>query len=249
MRRPAALVMGAAMLVVASVAPVSAQTDDITVTPAVDLLDGQTVDVSATTTGSDYATLALCPADAAPTVGADATDLVSLRNVCTGLVCFHDGDMDLASRILATGCPLAVQPRPIAVVSTSVALPRWTGDGTDCAIADCVVVFNTWSFDSAQGAVSAPVRFDETVTGSTTTTSVSPATTTTIELSAPSASSTVPPTTVATQVLGTQETNDGQLAVTGFGAGVLVALAIGFVMVGGVAVAGSRRHLLSRRPR
>jgi hypothetical protein len=244
--------MGAAMLIVASAAPASAQADDVTVTPAVDLLDGQTVDVSATTTGSDYATLALCPADAAPTVGADATDLVSLRNVCTGLVCFHDGDMDLASRILATGCPLAVQPRPIAVVSTSVALPRWTGDGTDCALADCVVVFNTWSIDSAQGAASTPVRFDDTVPASTTTTSVAPATTT-IELSAPSATSTVPAsaptTTLATEVLGTQEVNDRELAVTGFGAGALVASALALVAAGGVAIVGSRQDLLSRGSR
>lgn len=73
-------------------------------------------------------------------------------------------------------------------------------------------------------------------------------TTTTIELSAPTITSTLAPTTTSTlptepvpttaaaEVLGAQETNDGQLAATGLDAGVLSALGVALVVGGGVAL-------------
>ena len=68
----------------------------------------------------------------------------------------------------------------------------------------------------------------------TTTTS----TTTTIALSAPTSvappSSTAPPTTVATEVLGTTESNDGELAHTGIDPGSLAALGLVLIGVGAV---------------
>lgn len=76
---------------------------------------------------------------------------------------------------------------------------------------------------------------------STTTTT----TTTTIQLSAPTATSTVPPeaptTTVAAVVLGAQESNDGELAMTGLDAGVLAAFGLALLAAGGGAVARARR--------
>ena len=70
-------------------------------------------------------------------------------------------------------------------------------------------------------------------------------TTTTVQLSAPSASSTVPvtlpPTTVATEVLGAQETNSGELAVTGFDAATLAAVGLALLVAGGGLAVGAAR--------
>lgn len=253
-----ALVLGALLFALAGVSPATAQADSIAVTPAEDLLDGQSVEITATTVGSNYATLGLCPESIAPQVGDPTTDLLSTRNHCVGLLCLHDGSTDptLAEQI-AFDCPLVVQPRPISTVTASVDLPRVTTDGTDCAVDPCVIVFNTWTSSTAQGAVSAAVTFDDTVPPATT---EAPVTTTTIELSAPTITSTVPPvttvastaptvpqtsvapTTVPTQVLGTQELNDdGELALTGFDVGALAGFGLALVAAGSVAATRGRR--------
>lgn len=249
--------LGALLLLVAGVAPAGAQTDSITVSPADGLLDGQTVNITASTAPSTYGTLGLCPTASAPELGAPVTDLLSTRNSCVGLVCLHDGDTDASLLgLVSSECPLSVQPGPIGSVSASVELPRITNDGTDCAVADCVIVFNTWNSGSAQGAVSTPVSFDDTVPAPTTVPpEPSTTTTTTLDLSAPVATSTLPPSTsppttvpsttspaVPTQVLGAQETNDGELALTGIDVGLLAALGCALVVAGGGSVARSRRN-------
>lgn len=259
MKRSARPAIAALLLALAATSPAAAQGESITATPADGLVDGDVVEISATTTGSDYGTLALCPAAAAPVVGDPVTDLIRTRDICVGLVCLHDGDTEPALiDAVAADCPLAVQPSPISSVSTTAVLPRVTNDGTDCAATDCVIVFNTWNSGSAQGAVSVGVTFQETdpVPTTSTTTSVAPAdTTTTIELSAPTVTSTAAPvpttsaaapvpttTTVAAQVLGAQETNDaGELALTGLDAGPLVALGLALMAAGGGVVTRSRR--------
>ena len=254
MSRLGAALVGIGLLIVAGTGPVGAQADSISVTPSEGLVDGQTVEVSASTTGSNYATLALCPVEAAPSVGTNTTTLLTTRDICVGLVCLHDGFTDPGVlESISADCPIGVQESPIASITTAIALPRVTNDGTDCAVDECVVVFNTWTSSSAQGAVSAVVQFDDTdpaTTAASSTTTASPeTTTTTIELSAPSITSTVAPTvaptittsTVAAQVLGAQETRADELAVTGFDAGMLAALGIALVVTGGGALARSRR--------
>lgn len=253
MTRLRLVVIGTVLLIGVTVSPAVAQDNGISITPADGLLDGQTVEISATTTGSDYATLALCPAASAPGVGTATTDLLTIRNICVGLVCLHDGDTapDLAEQI-SGDCPLAVRASPISTVSISLAVPRVTNDGTDCAVTECVIVFNTWTVGAAQGAVSAPVQFDDSEPSPTTiptdttppeseTTTALP--TTTVELSSPTVTSTAAPapTTVATEVLGAQESNDGELAVTGPDIGALAALGFVLLTVGGGAVRRSRR--------
>lgn len=264
MRRLLALVPGAVLLIVVAVGPAAAQDDGISVTPAEGLLDGQVVEISASTAAADFGLVALCPSDSAPVVGDGPLTLIPKRDICVGLLCMHDEIDTPIAELFAGDCPRLVQPRPISAVSASVALPRFTNDGTDCAVEECVIMFSTWTISSARAVVSTLVVFDETVAApaavpsETTTTTVASTTTlpsettTTVGLSAPTATSTIPPssppsvstpaTTVPTQVLGTQETNgDGELAVTGFDAGALAALGLSLLVVGRGAVVRSRR--------
>ena len=240
--------------------PAGAQDDSISVTPADGLLDGDMVTISATTTGSTYATLGLCPADAAPTVGTSVIDLVGTVDICVGLACLGPDDDEGVpglAEFVAPYCPVSVAPAPISSIDVTVPLPRITDDGTDCAVDACVVVFNTWTGADAQGAVQAVVTFDESVPPPTTVAPVPPVettttTTTTIALSAPTSAApppttvappttAAPPATVPTQVLGTTETNDGELAHTGLDAGLLAAGGVALIAAGALVGRRSRR--------
>lgn len=257
MIRPVLAAAAATILALSILAvPAAAQDDSISITPAEDLLDGDMVQIDASTTESTFGTLSLCPAASAPIVGQDVFDLLRLRNVCTGLACFGPEEEVITglTDLVSESCPVSLSSTLISSISVTVPLPRFTLDGTDCALDPCVVAFNTWDTGSAQGAVGAAVTFDD----SAPTTTVAPVptiegptaetttTTTTISLSAPTtvappptAAPTTPPT-VPTEVLGAVETNDGQLALTGAEPTAIAALGAALVAMGTLVTRRSR---------
>jgi len=186
-----------------------------------------------------------------PLVGddGDAYDCTSLPffNACFLVVFGHRDPGPSDPYVLSVAAFLDIRARSFVatpttelqdgdVVSITVPLPRVTNDGTDCALAACVIVFNTWTTFSAEGAVPAAVSFDDSVPPPTTIAPAPPVetTTTTIVLSSPSTvapPTTTPPTTVPTQVLGTSETND-QLALTGVDATFFAALGVSLIGTG-----------------
>ncbi|MEM7139653.1 MAG: hypothetical protein AAF548_01395 [Actinomycetota bacterium] len=115
---------------------------------------------------------------------------------------------------------------------------------------------------AAEGSVTTPVTFNDTEPSGTETTTTtvdvlpveSTSTTTTVELSAPTTVSQTPPTiavsttvssnppTVPTEVLGTTETNDGQLAVTGVDGALTAGAGLALIVLGLGATAASRRR-------